>query len=219
MVLKLVGAPVSTCTRRVATVLVEKKVPFEFIPIDMSKGEHKAASFVSNQPFGQVPYIDDDGFILYESRAIGRYLCDKYPDQGAKLVPALNDVKGRALFEQAASNEYQNFDPLAYRACFEMIFKKRRGLTPDPAVFEQLITALAAKLEAYEIILGKQKYLAGDEITLADLFHIPYATTLALAGTDIMSKQGPNVTRWYKELSERPSWVAVKDGVQSMSSY
>jgi glutathione S-transferase len=57
MVLKLFGSTMSTCTRRVATVLVEKKVPFEFISVDMSKGEHKSAAFVANQPFGQVPYI------------------------------------------------------------------------------------------------------------------------------------------------------------------
>jgi glutathione S-transferase len=64
---------------------------------------------------------DDDGFIMYESRAICRYLEDKYPEQGTKLVPS--DVQGKALFEQAASIEYSNFDPLAYAAVAEMVFK------------------------------------------------------------------------------------------------
>ena len=57
MVLKLYGASQSTCTRRVGAVLREKNVPFEFVNIDMMKGEHKAPSFLAKQPFGQVPYI------------------------------------------------------------------------------------------------------------------------------------------------------------------
>ncbi|KAJ7111013.1 glutathione S-transferase [Mycena epipterygia] len=217
MVLKLVGFHVSTCTRRVAAVLAEKKVPFEFVPVDLTKGEHKAPSFVANQPFGQVPYIDDDGFILYESRAICRYIEEKYPTHGAKLVPT--DVKGKALFEQAASIESSNFDPFASEAVGEMVFKPVFGGTSDKAVFDALVVQLSVKLDAYEVILGKQKYLGGNEITLADFFHLPYAYLLGYAGTDIMTSKGPNVARWFKDITARPSWVLVKDGVKSIPSY
>lgn len=58
MVLKLYGSAVSTCTRRVAVVLKEKEVPYEFIPVDFTKGENKTPEYLSKQPFGQVPYID-----------------------------------------------------------------------------------------------------------------------------------------------------------------
>lgn len=57
MVLKLVGSPFSTCTARVATVLHEKKVPYELIHVDLGKGEQKKPDFITHQPFGQVPYI------------------------------------------------------------------------------------------------------------------------------------------------------------------
>jgi glutathione S-transferase len=57
MVLKLHGMAISTCTRRVATVLLEKKVPFQFVPVDAAKAEHKSAAHLEKQPFGQVPYI------------------------------------------------------------------------------------------------------------------------------------------------------------------
>ncbi|KAF8179590.1 glutathione S-transferase [Mycena galopus ATCC 62051] len=217
MVLKLYGSPFSTCTRRVATVLVEKKVPFQLFAVDFAKGEHKSAAYLQNQPFGQVPYIDDDGFILFESRAICRYIADKYPNQGTVLVPT--DAKGRALFEQAASIEFSNFDPFSSQAVGEMVFKPMRGLTPDKAVFDTLIATLSAKLDGYEAILGKQKYLAGNEVTLADLFHLPYGAMLAKAGSDLMTTKGPNVTRWFNDISARHSWNTVKDGVTSVSSY
>ena len=73
MVLKLYGNPISTCTKRVAVVLHEKRVPFEFVVVDLMKNEQKAPAFVARQPFGKVPYIDDGGFVLFESRAIARY--------------------------------------------------------------------------------------------------------------------------------------------------
>lgn len=57
MVLKLFGYAFSNCTRRVAVVLVEKKVPFQFISVDMTKGAHKSPNYLERQPFGQVPYI------------------------------------------------------------------------------------------------------------------------------------------------------------------
>ncbi|KAK7006276.1 glutathione S-transferase [Favolaschia claudopus] len=219
MVLKLYGMPVSTCTRRVATVLVEYKVPFEFVSIDVAKGEHKSAAYLQNQPFGQVPYIDDDGFILFESRAICRYIVDKYPAPAGTTPLVPSDIKGKALFEQAASIEYSDFEPYAYPTVREKVFKPMRNLPTDKAVYDSSIETLDAKLAGYEAILGKQKYLAGNEIILADLFHLPYATLLAKAGSDLMTTKGPNVTRWYNELCERPSWNAVKDGAKSFSSY
>jgi glutathione S-transferase len=57
MPIKLYGSPLSTCTRRVAVVAKLAGVPFEMVPVDMRKGEHKSPSFLEKQPFGQVPYI------------------------------------------------------------------------------------------------------------------------------------------------------------------
>lgn len=57
MVVKLYGSSMSTCTRRVAVVLHEKQVPFEFCSIDLMKGEHKTLQYLKKQPFGQVPYF------------------------------------------------------------------------------------------------------------------------------------------------------------------
>ncbi|KAG6832665.1 hypothetical protein H0H87_000847 [Tephrocybe sp. NHM501043] len=163
MVLKLYAFPLSTNSRRVATVLIEKKVPFELIAIDRAAKEHKSAGYLEKQPFGQAPYIDDDGFILFESRAIGRYIATKYADQGTKLIPT--DLKELALFEQAASIEFSNFDPSVTTIFFENVVKPRTGLTPDKAAVEQQIKKLDAKLDAYDVILSKQKYLAGNDIS------------------------------------------------------
>ncbi|RDX40745.1 glutathione S-transferase [Lentinus brumalis] len=209
MVLKLHGNPRSTCTKRVLTVLEELNVPYEFVVVDFAKGEHKSPEFVAVQPFGQVPYIDDDGFKLYESRAIARYIALKYGGIG-KLIPDPSDLKKTALFEQAASVEQSNFDAFAGPLAFENVFKPLFGQQTDKAAVERLTATLDAKLAAYDTILSKSKYLAGDEITLADLFHLPYGSLLAVQKIDFLeSGKYPNVARWWKDISGRASWKKV----------
>lgn len=217
MVLKLYGSPFSTCTKRVATILHEKKVPFEIYPVNLAAGEHKTPSYLEKQPFGVVPYIDDDGFILYESRAISRYIALKYESQGTKLIPT-DDLKKIALFEQAASVEQSSFDPYATAVGMEKIIKPRKGIQANEVTVEAALTSLSAKLDAYDVILAKQKYFAGDDVTLADLFHIPWGVLLAVGGSDIIESK-PNVARWWKDITSRPSWAAVKDGVNSVTSF
>ncbi|KAF9261583.1 glutathione S-transferase [Marasmius fiardii PR-910] len=213
MVLKIYGHPLSTCGKRVATVLYEKKIPYEFHVVDIFKGEHKTPEFLENNPFGQIPYIDDDGFIVYESRAIMRYLASKYEDQGPKLIPDVTDRKATSVFEQAASAEQASFDTFASKAAVEVL-QAKFGLKPalDKAAFDGFVESLEGKLKAYEAILGKQKYLAGNELTIVDLFHLPHFAPV-VENSDILSRQGPNVTRWWNEISSRPSWKAVKDEI------
>jgi len=210
MVLKLHGARMSTCTRTVAVVARELNVPYEFVDVDFAKAENKSPAFTAVQPFGQVPYIDEDGFKLFESRAISRYLAKKYASQGTKLIPT--DPKDEAVFEQGVSIESSNFYPHAFGFAFEKVLKARRGLTTDEARAEEYLKTLAAKLDAYDIILGKQKYIGGNELTLADLFHLAYAQFLITLGQGDLFESRPNVARWWKEISTRPSWLAVKDG-------
>ncbi|TEB33523.1 glutathione S-transferase [Coprinellus micaceus] len=215
MVLQLYAAPLSTASLRVAQVLHEKKVPFEFHSIDLGKKEQKAEGYLEKQPFGQVPYIDDDGFILYESRAIARYIALKYPDQGTPLVPSPTNVQAWALFEQAASNEYANFEPFAKQIVFEKLFKARVGQTPNEDIVKVASEQLGAKLDVYEKLLANQPYLTGANVSLADLSHIPFATRLYLAGAGDLIDSRPNVAKWYKSLVERESWNVIKNGIQA----
>ena len=139
MVLKLYGTHLSPPTALVAMVLREKKVPFEFVSVDMTKREHKSPAYLEKQPFGQIPFLvsphsdvilpvrlltmlqDDDGFIVYESRAMARYIDAKFPNQGPQLVPT--GLKEIALFEQAVSIEQSHFTPPTLKAVVEKLYK------------------------------------------------------------------------------------------------
>ncbi|GJJ13006.1 hypothetical protein Clacol_007255 [Clathrus columnatus] len=216
MVLTLYGnsTPFSTCTQRVAVVLKEKGVQFQFKAVGISDINEE---YLNNmQPFGQIPVLDDDGFLLSESRAICRYIAAKYADQGTPdLIPDGKDLKEMATFERALSVEATQFIPVELLT-FEVIFKPVHGGTPDPETINRLSQQIEKKLGAYERILSKSKYLAGDKLTLADLFHLPYAEKLTkdvLPGV-LESGKHPNVTRWWKEISARESWQAELDAAR-----
>ncbi|KAJ6454126.1 glutathione S-transferase [Mycena sanguinolenta] len=201
----------------VALALAEKQVPYEHVLVKMDVKEHKTPEYMAKNPFGQVPMIADDGFIVYESRAICRYIAEKYRDQGPELLPKA--LKERALVEQAAAIEYATFHPAIMSIAKEAVAKPRQGLPIDQAALDEACKELSSKLDVYEVILGKHRFLGGDEFSLADLCHYGYAPFLADYGLDIMTSKGPNVTRWWNELMSRPTWVKLKaEGYKSTVS-
>ncbi|PMD41334.1 putative glutathione S-transferase [Hyaloscypha variabilis F] len=207
MVLKVHGTKGSTCTQRVLTALHEKGVPYELIIIDFKVAEHKSEKYMKLQPFGKIPVLDDDGFILFESRAIARYIAKKYAGQGTPLLPAEDDLKAYGLFEQACSLEQFYFDPAASQIAFEKVFKGLKGLGgPDEAQLAKLAAALDTTLAVYEGLLQKHKYLVGDELTLADLFHIPYGKMARDVGYLELFEKYPHVAKWFDGLLARESW-------------
>ena len=72
------------------------------------------------------------------------------------------EPRARAKFEQAASIEYAQFDPIASTIASEKVFKPHYGEVTNEALVTELVGRLEIKLDAYEAILSKQKYLAGD---------------------------------------------------------
>jgi len=151
---------------------------------------------------------------LYESRAIGRYIATKYAVQGTPPIPPPSDLQVTALFDQALSIEQSNFDGSAQGIRFERIAKKLRGLQPDEARVADLKITLAAKLDVYEKILSKQKYIAGYELTLADLYHLPCGASVKQLEPELFASR-PHVAKWFESIESRPAWQAIKDNIES----
>src|SRR5437016_4034715 len=117
--MKLYGHPMSTCTRKVLTVLAEKQYKAEFVLVDLSKGEQKQPAHLARQPF--------------ESRAMCRYLDETLP--GAKLTPST--AKDRALMEQWISVEQSYFTPPAMKIVYQTFFGPMRGQPTDEALLKE----------------------------------------------------------------------------------
>ena len=196
--IKLYGNPMSTCTRKVLATLHETQTPFEMNVIDLGKGEHKQPAHMARQPFGQVPAIDDDGFSMYESRAIARYLDGK---AGGKLTPT--DPKHRAKMEQWISVEVENFTPHAMKFVYEGVFKRPQ----TPEVMANATTRLELACSVLDKNLSGKQFLVGDQFTIADICYSPYIEYGMMTAAKAVFAKFPNFMAWWGRASERPAWM------------
>lgn len=205
MVLKLYGSAMSFA--RVLVTILEMDLPYEHIPIDIAKGDQKSEAYKKLQPFGKVPALEDDGFLIFESRAICKYLARRY-SSGMKLMPEGDNDKAYGLFEQACSVEQSYFAAASETIGTELVIKKVKGLgPPDEARVAQAEAGLDEVFAYYDKVLAKQNYLAGDELTLVDLFHLPNGSALKAFGYKGTFEKYPYVDEWFTRLQQRETWV------------
>lgn len=190
----------STCTRKVLTALIETNTPYQLHVIDFAKREHKQEPHLSRQPFGQIPAIDDEGFVLFESRAICRYVSAKANDQ---LTPPT--LRERALMDQWSSVEQTNFSPHAMKFVYHYAFNRPQ----EPAVLEAAEAALEKAWAAMSKPLASQPFLAGDKLSVADIGYMPYLEHLSTMPVKAELDQHPHVASWWGRLRERESWRKV----------
>lgn len=209
MAIKVYGPPFSTAVSRVLACLIEKEVPFQLINVNMAKGEHKKPDFLKIQPFGQVPAFQDESISLFESRAICRYIVEKFQNQGNKSLYGTNLLE-KASIDQWLETEGQSFNPPSSALVFQLAFAPKMKIKQDQALIRQSESKLLKVLDVYEKRLGETRYLAGDEFSLADLSHLPNGDYL-VNGTDKgeMFTSRENVGRWWREISGRDSWKKV----------
>ncbi|KAG7570852.1 Glutathione S-transferase C-terminal [Arabidopsis thaliana x Arabidopsis arenosa] len=208
--IKVHGVPMSTATMRVLAALYEKDLQFELIPVDMRAGAHKQEPYLSLNPFGQIPALEDGDLSLFESRAITQYIAEEYSEKGEKLLcPGCKKVK--ATTNVWIQVEGQQFDPNASKLAFERVFKGMFGMTTDPAAVQELEGKLQKVLDIYEARLSKSEFLACDCFTLADLHHLPAIHYLMGTDSKVLFDSRPKVSEWVKKITARPAWAKVID--------
>lgn len=200
--MKVYGHPASTCTRKVLCLLAEKGASAEFVMVDIMKGAQKSSEHLARHPFGVVPvFEDDDGFVLYESRAILRYLDAKL--EGPRLTP--KNLQDQARMEQWISVEHSYFSPPAMKAILEVFFSPMKGTTPDADVIAKGKADAAKALDVLEAALVGKDFVVGD-FSLADITYAPYLQYLFDTKAGDIIAERHNVSAWATRVLERPSW-------------
>lgn len=203
--MKVYGHPMSTCTRKVLTVLAEKGHTAEFVLVDLMKGEQKQPSHMARNPFGVVPVLEDDGFSLYESRAIIRYLDEKLG--GTSLTPS--DLHERARMNQWISIEQSYLSSPAVKILRQRVMNPMMGQTCDESAVTAAKNEVAKVLDIAEETLAKQEYLAGGSFSLADISFLPYVQYLFTAQCGDLVTERPSVSAWWGRVGKRPSWLKI----------
>lgn len=198
--LKLHHHPFSTYSRRVNIALIEKNIPCERIEVDMMAGAHRGEAYRKLNPYGRVPTLVEDDFVLYESTAILEYLEATHPNP--PLQPA--DTRGRAL----VSMHMKLCDLQLARQSGTIIFPKR--FLPkerwDEAAMAQAKKEIDKHLGILDTQLAGKKYLVADAYSLAEVCYVPFVEFFPLM--DITPPA--NVAAWAKRILERPSSVQTK---------
>ncbi|KAI3961228.1 hypothetical protein MKX01_035814 [Papaver californicum] len=212
MAVKLYGIPTSTCTTHAMICLHEKEVEFELVPVDIYTGEHKQPSYLSKNPFGQVPLLEDDDVTLFESRAITRYVSEKYEKTGIDLLRKAN-IKEAALVNQWIDIESQHYNTVILPIIYEIFVSLITGQSPDKTVIDANVEKLGKVLDIYEDRLSNNKYLAGDFYSLADLHHLSYTYYMMKTEWASLINSRPHVKAWWEDISSRPAFIKVAQGM------
>ncbi|KAH8800426.1 putative glutathione S-transferase [Xylogone sp. PMI_703] len=207
MAITIHGSATSTCTQRVLTTCLELGIPYTLHVLDFAAREHKTEAFMKLQPWGKVPVLEDDGVFIFESRAICKYLVAKHTaTTKSTLMPDTEALMAYGLFEQGCSIELSYFNPPVEGIVYEKLFKAWQGAgDTDEVAVASFVSQLDATLKAYDSMLAKQKYVGGNEFTLADIYHLPYGTKAISVGFSSTFEKYPNVWDWWQRCSKRDS--------------
>jgi glutathione S-transferase len=197
--MKLHYHPMSPNSRRALMTAIHLDVPLERVLVDLRNGEHKRPEYLKLNPNGKVPTLEDDGFVLWESRSIMMYLADKTP--GQTLYPS--ELRARVDVNRWLFWDAVHFSPAVQLLGFERFLKGMLGMgDPDPKEVERGERMLAPLLPVLDHQLDGREWVCGATLTLADL---SLATPLALAER---AKIGlpDHVAAWFARVQTLEAW-------------
>ena len=205
MALVLHGYRYSVYNRIARLALTEKSLPYERIEVNPFAPD-VPESYRALHPFGRVPALVHDGFALYETGAITRYIDRAFP--GPPLQPT--DPRALARMDQVISI----VDAYGYWPMVRQVFALRvfRGRTGQPVDEAEISRGLAAAPK----VLAALEPLVGEELTLADLHLGAMVAYFVLApeGATLL-RHYPKLTRWWERVSARPSFAETDPGLPS----
>ena len=198
IMLRIWGRTNSTNVQKVLWCCGELGLQFERIEAGAEFGVVDTPEYRAMNPNSLVPTIDDDGFILWESNVIVRYLAKRHSD-GA-LHPS--DMKQGFIAEQ-----WMDWQTTALWPGFRDAFWGLVRTPPekrDAAAIAKSQQATAKRLQGLETRLGKARFVAADSFTMGDIpVGVSVYRCLALG---IERSAFPNIGRWYDSLAERPAF-------------
>jgi len=198
--IKLYDFKSSPNCQRVKVVLAEKNLPYEIVPVDLTKKEQKNAEYLKMNPYGKVPVLTDDNTVLYESLIINEYLEEKYPATSLLPKEPAKKAKARILTDYGMAHFDSPYQKLRMELTKEA--KEQSQPTIDGAKAE-----LKKLLQRFEEELGDQQYLLGD-FSLVDANLIPRFTRLEGFGI-LPDPSLPRLGKYMERMKARPSVKAL----------
>jgi glutathione S-transferase len=202
-------------SRKVRLVLGEKRLDFE---VEQEKFWERREDFLAMNPAGQVPvFVDLNGTVVADSSAICEYLEEVYPDrlilgQGAVFKAEVRRLT--AWFDDKFAREVSL--PLIFEKTLRR-FMKNSGPTNSQAI-RQAKGFIAYHLTYISWLIDRRRWLAGDELSLADLAAAAHLSAVDYLG-DVPWDHYEGAKDWYMRLKSRPSFrPLLQDRLRGLTS-
>lgn len=199
---KLYGPNWSAYTRTARLTLIEKNVDYALIEVDFSSGvmpvEHQDL-----HPFAKVPVLCHGDFQLYETTAIGRYIDSAF--DGPNLQPDNAQSLGRMAQIIAVIDAYLS-EPIRMGFVSECLIHPMLGVATDHVRVKDARNEILHGFQALGECIDGEHFLAGDQLSLADLHAAPLFDYLALSpGGEELIHSHARLRQWWTAFKSRPS--------------
>jgi glutathione S-transferase len=199
------GVPGSPYVRAALLTLEEKGAEYEFAA--MALGTLKQQPHLSRHPFGRIPAFEHDGWMLYETQAIMRYVDAVVP--GPRLQPA--EPRAAARMNQLIGiTDWYLMPQVSRTITFNRVVAPRFNRPVDEGAIAEAIPNARICIGEIDRLLDGHAWMAGDALSLADLLLAPHLSMFAQApeGAQILQGHG-NLNRWLARIEARPSMQAT----------
>lgn len=215
--MKLYMHPVSNTSRPIILFIAENNLPVEQQVVDLMTGEHLKPPYLAINPNGLVPTLVDGDFILTESSSILKYLADKF-----NLPSYPKDLKARSkvneLMDWFNTGFYRDY---AYGVVYPQIYPHHKRPTDEiqkgTIEWGKGLTKKWLKVLNDHWLGHGNKYLAGDTLTIADIFGAGLLTCGHVTRDEF--KDYPNIEAWLKRMQALPTWPKVNEAMEGFRTY
>jgi glutathione S-transferase len=186
--------------------LAEKGVAHDLI--DVPFDDQRKEPHLSRQPFAKVPAFEHDGFQLYETQAILRYIDEGFP--ASPLQPT--DLHQFSRMNQIIGIiDAYGWPSIAAGILVNRVLAPRFGWPVDEAAVEKALPRARLVLAEIARLQGEQPFLAGERISLADLIAVPllYFFSLVPDGKAPFADH-PSLLAWIRRMEQRQSFQVTK---------
>jgi len=200
---RLFHVPLSPYCRKVRLVLAEKKIEVDLVE---ERYWEQDADFLRRNPAGKVPVLKMDGLMMSESTPICEYIEEKYPTPPLLPKAATERFEARRLvswFDDKFHNEVTS------KLLYERVNKKVTGQGyPDSKNVKAGAKAIKYHLDYMAWLLDQRRWLAGNELTLADFAAAAHLSSLDYI-SDVDWNRSEVVKDWYAKIKSRPAFRSV----------
>lgn len=200
---RLFHVPLSPFCRKVRLSLAEKKLEVELVE---ERYWEQGAEFLRRNPAGKVPILKMDGKTLTESAAICEYIEERHPTP--TLMPT--DAEGRFEVRRLVTWFDDKFHhEVTSKLLYERVNKKVMGAGyPDSKAVKAGAKAIKYHLDYMGWLLDLRRWLAGDQMTLADFAAAAHLSSLDYI-SDVDWNRNENVREWYSKIKSRPAFRSI----------